>query len=161
MNYLVLHGSFGSPFGNWFPYLRSELEKRELTVYTPDMPTGVGYQNYDNWSKVMEAYVSAGVVNENTIVFAHSIAPIFICKYLVEHKRTFYVELLLKGKLLEHLTLIDKDANKTLEHHINKLAKAEVIDEKLKEANEMEWVQAMNNIKKRAEEIVLNEVIYW
>ena len=85
MNYLVLHGSFGSPFGNWFPYLRSELEKRELTVYTPDMPTGVGYQNYDNWSKVMDAYVSAGVVNENTIVFAHSIAPVFICKYLVEH----------------------------------------------------------------------------
>lgn len=85
MNYLVLHGSFGSPFGNWFPYLRSELEKRELTVYTPDMPIGVGYQNYDNWSKVMDAYVSAGVVNENTIVFAHSIAPVFICKYLVKH----------------------------------------------------------------------------
>ena len=68
---------------------------------------------------------------------------------------------MLKGKLLEHLTLIDKDANNTLEHHINKLAKAEVIDEKLKEANEMEWVQAMNNIKNRAEEIVLKEVIYW
>ena len=82
-------------------------------------------------------------------------------KYLVEHKRSFYVELLLKGKLLEHLTLIDKDANKTLEHHINKLAKAEGIDEKLKETNEMEWVQAMNNIKNRAEEIVLKEVIYW
>lgn len=81
-------------------------------------------------------------------------------KYLVEHKRSFYVELLLKGKLLEHLTLIDKDANKTLESHINKLAKAEGIDEKLKETNEMEWVQAMNNIKNRAEEIVLKEVIY-
>ena len=82
-------------------------------------------------------------------------------KYLIEHKRSFYVELLLNGKLLEHLTLIDKDANKTLEHHINKLAKAEGIDEKLKETNEMEWVQAMNNIKNRAEEIVLKEVIYW
>ena len=80
-------------------------------------------------------------------------------KYLVEHKRSFYVELLLKGKLLEHLTLIDKDANKTLELHINKLAKTEGIDEKLKETNEMEWVQAMNNIKNRAEEIVLNELI--
>ena len=73
MNYLVLHGSFGSPFGNWFPYLRSELEKRELTVYTPDMPTGVGYQNYDNWSKVMDAYVSAGVVNENILFSIQSI----------------------------------------------------------------------------------------
>ena len=82
-------------------------------------------------------------------------------KYLVEHKRSFYVELLLNGKLLEHLTLIDKDANKTLEHHINRLAKAEGIDERLKRTNEMEWVQAMNNIKNRAEEIVLKEVIYW
>ena len=86
MNYLLLHGSFGSPFVNWIPYLRNELEQRELTVYTPDMPTGVGYQNYENWSKVMDCYVSSGVLNENTIVFAHSIAPIFICKYLVEHK---------------------------------------------------------------------------
>ena len=53
-NYLLVHGSFGSPFVNWFPYLRNELEKRELVVYTPDFPTGVGYQNYDNWSKVLE-----------------------------------------------------------------------------------------------------------
>lgn len=86
MNYLLLHGSFGSPFVNWIPYLRSELEQRELTVYTPDMPTGVGYQNYDNWARVLDSYVSSGVLNENTIIFAHSIAPIFICKYLVEHK---------------------------------------------------------------------------
>ena len=86
MNYLLLHGSFGSPFVNWIPYLRGELEQRELTVYTPDMPTGVGYQNYDNWSRVLDSYVSSGVLNENTIIFAHSIAPIFICKYLVEHK---------------------------------------------------------------------------
>ena len=84
MNYLILHGSFGSPFGNWFPYLRSELEKKELIVYTPDMPTGMGYQNYDNWSRVMDGYVSADILNENTIIFAHSIAPVFICKYLVE-----------------------------------------------------------------------------
>ena len=29
-NYLLIHGSFGSPFVNWFPYLRSEIEKRDL-----------------------------------------------------------------------------------------------------------------------------------
>lgn len=82
-------------------------------------------------------------------------------KYLIEHKRSFYVELLFKGKLLEHLTLIDKDVNKILENHIKKLTKVEEIDEKLKETNEMEWVQAINNIKNRAKEIVLKEVIYW
>ncbi len=84
-NYLLLHGSFGSPFVNWFPYLRNEIEKRELVVYTPDFPIGVGYQNYNSWSKVLESYISAGIINENTTIYAHSIAPIFICHFLVEH----------------------------------------------------------------------------
>lgn len=81
-------------------------------------------------------------------------------KYLVEHNRSFYVELLINGKLLEHLTLIDKDASNRVSDMVNKLAQAEGIDENLKESNEIEWVQAMNNIKNRAEEIVLKEVIY-
>ena len=85
-NYLLLHGSFGSPFVNWLPWLRKEIEKRELVVYTPDFPTGVGYQNYNNWSKLLDSYVSAGLINENTVVFAHSIAPVFISHYLIEHK---------------------------------------------------------------------------
>ena len=41
-NDLLVHGSFGSPFVNWFPYLRKEIEERGLEVYTPDFPTGVG-----------------------------------------------------------------------------------------------------------------------
>lgn len=85
-NYFIIHGSFGSPFVNWFPYLRKEIEKKELEVYTPDFPTGVGYQNYNNWSKVLESYVSAGLINNNTTIYAHSIAPIFICHFLVENK---------------------------------------------------------------------------
>ncbi len=85
-NYLLIHGSFGSPFSNWIPWLRSEIERKSLDVYTPDFPTGVGYQNYENWSNLLKAYMEANVVNENTVIFAHSIAPIFICKFLVEHK---------------------------------------------------------------------------
>lgn len=85
-NYLLLHGSFGSPFSNWLPYLRKEIESRDLVVYTPDMPTGVGFQNYDRWSKVLDVYVEAGLINENTVIFAHSIAPVFICKFLVDRK---------------------------------------------------------------------------
>lgn len=84
-NYILIHGSFGSPFVNWFPYLRNEIEKRNLAVYTPDFPTGVGYQNYTNWEKVLESYVSVGIINENTIIYAHSIAPIFVCHFLVSH----------------------------------------------------------------------------
>ncbi len=85
-NYLILHGSFASPFSNWIPYLRKEIEKLNLDVYTPDFPSGVGYQNYENWSKLLNTYVESGLLNENTIIFAHSIGPIFICKFLVEHK---------------------------------------------------------------------------
>ena len=85
-NYFIIHGSFGSPFVNWVPYLRNEIENKRLTVYTPDFPTGVGYQNYTNWSNVLEAYVEAGLINENTVIFAHSIAPIFVCKFLLDHK---------------------------------------------------------------------------
>jgi len=84
-NYFIIHGSFGSPFSNWIPYLRKELEKENLEVYTPDFPIGVGFQNYTNWSKVLESYVFAGLINENTIIYAHSIAPVFICHFLIEH----------------------------------------------------------------------------
>lgn len=85
-NYLLLHGSFGSPFVNWFPYLRKKIEEKGLEVYSPDFPTGVGYQTYDNWSKLLKSYVEANIINNNTIIFAHSIASIFICKFLVENK---------------------------------------------------------------------------
>ena len=85
-NYFILHGSFGSPLSNWIPWLRAELEKDNMQVYTPDFPIGVGYQNYDNWSKLLNSYVDAGFINENTIIYAHSIAPIFICKFLVNNK---------------------------------------------------------------------------
>ena len=85
-NYFILHGSFGSPFGNWFPYLRKEIENKGFEVYTPDFPIGVGYQNYENWSRLLKTYFDVGLITENTTIFAHSIAPVFICKFLIENK---------------------------------------------------------------------------
>lgn len=85
-NYMILHGSFSSPFSNWIPYLRNELEQRNLEVYTPDLPSGVGFQNYTNWEKMMLLYYENGILNENTTIFAHSIAPVFVCKFLVKNK---------------------------------------------------------------------------
>lgn len=85
-NYLLVHGSFGSPFVNWIPWLRSELEKDGSVVYTPDFPTGGGYQNFNNWSRLLKVYTDLGIVNENTVIYAHSIAPVFICKFLINNK---------------------------------------------------------------------------
>ena len=82
MNYIILHGSFGSCDGNWFPWLKKKLEDNNYKVDVPQMPVGVGNQNYENWSKEF----SKLNINENTIIIAHSIAPIFVCKYLINNK---------------------------------------------------------------------------
>ena len=81
-NYIILHGSFGSKDGNWFPWLKKELESRNYKVDVPQMPVGVANQNYYNWEKELNKLL----VNENTTIIAHSIAPVFICKYLINNK---------------------------------------------------------------------------
>ena len=64
------------------------------------------------------------------------------------------------GELQNHLSDVDDVATKMVLDTINKLAEQECINEELKATNQMEWVQAMNNIKNRAEEIVIKELIY-
>lgn len=81
-NYIVLHGSFGSKDGNWFPWIKEQLENRNKEVVVPQMPVGVGDQNFDNWSKEFKNLK----IDENTIIIAHSIAPVFVCKYLITNK---------------------------------------------------------------------------
>ena len=80
--YIIIHGSFGSKDGNWFPWLKEELEKRSKEVIVPQMPVGVGNQNFENWSKSIDELN----VDENTTIIAHSIAPVFVCKYLITNQ---------------------------------------------------------------------------
>ena len=81
-NYIIIHGSFGSKDGNWFPWLKNKLEDKKCKVDVPQMPVGVGNQNYDNWEKELNKLS----VNENTTIIAHSIAPVFVCKYLIKNE---------------------------------------------------------------------------
>ena len=85
-NYFIIHGSFGSPFGNWFSWLQDFIAADGKQVYVPDFPIGVGYQNYENWSKLLRVYLDLGLINEGTTIIGHSIAPLFISKFLVENK---------------------------------------------------------------------------
>ena len=80
--------------------------------------------------------------------------------YLKNFKKGLYTELLIDGTLKEHLLDIDESANERVHVLIKQFAESEDVNEYLKEHHQMEWVQAMNNIKNRAEEIVLNEIIY-
>lgn len=81
-------------------------------------------------------------------------------EYLKNFKKGLYTELLIDGTLNQHLIEIDESVSDKVNELIKQLAEVEHIDENLKEHHQMEWVQAMNNIKNRAEEIVFNEILY-
>lgn len=87
-NYFIIHGSFSNPQSNWFGWLADYLRSRvgDLNVYTPDFPIGVGFQNYKNWSELLNFYLKLGLINKNTTIIAHSIAPVFVSKFLVQNK---------------------------------------------------------------------------
>jgi len=80
--------------------------------------------------------------------------------YIKEYKRGLYTELMINGTLSKHLADIESTSNERIILIIKQLAEAENVNENLKESNQLAWVQAMNNIKNRAEEIVYSEIIY-
>ena len=81
-------------------------------------------------------------------------------EYLREHKPIQYNCLLLSGKLWTFLADLNEYAQDRMERIIDQMKKAEGVTEKLKAAEPMTWVGAMNNIRNRAEEIILLELIY-
>ena len=81
-------------------------------------------------------------------------------KYLKNYKKAEYSIMLIDGKLNRYLHEIDVVCTDRVKSIIAELAKQENVTEELKATNQLEWVQAMNNIKNRAEEIVFNEIIY-
>ena len=80
-------------------------------------------------------------------------------EYLREHKPIQYNCLLLSGKLWTYLADLNQQAQNRLERMIDQMKMAEGVTEELKAADPMAWVGAMNNIRNRAEEIILQELI--
>ena len=79
MNVIIIHGSFGSPEENWFPWLKEELEKLGHQVFVPVFPTPEG-QSLDAWMKVFEEYRQ--YLDKETILVGHSLGPAFILNVL-------------------------------------------------------------------------------
>ena len=80
--------------------------------------------------------------------------------YLKEHKPILYNTLLLSGKMTEHLVGVDAECRERLETLLPQMMQVEGVDEALKARDQMEWVRRMNSIQNRAEEILLNELVY-
>ena len=80
--------------------------------------------------------------------------------YLKEHRKILYTNCVMEGTLWGHLSEIDQACNERMETIVSAMAKQEGVTEALKAADQMEWVRRMNNIRNRAEEIVLHELVY-
>lgn len=80
--------------------------------------------------------------------------------YLKNNKKSLYTKLLMQNKLYNHLLLIGIEAKNKVDFLINKYVKNdELLTEKLKKENSLEWTKLMNNWKILVEEIVLKEII--
>jgi len=80
-------------------------------------------------------------------------------RYIKEHKRLFYTNLLTSGKLNRYLADINEQSEKLFFRLVKQLAEKEGITEELKSTNPMAWIGAMNNIQARAREIVYTDII--
>lgn len=84
-NYFIIHGSYGNPYKNWIPWLKSQLSKRRLNCIVPNFPSPYK-QDYESWSKILKAYLEIGCISEETTFITHSLGGIFIIKFLIDNK---------------------------------------------------------------------------
>ena len=81
-------------------------------------------------------------------------------RYLKQHRKVLYSNLLISGKLNDYLVDLNEQAEAMFSQLVKLLAEKEGVTEVLKAENQMLWVQKMNNLRNAAMEIVLNELIY-
>ena len=81
-------------------------------------------------------------------------------RYLKEHRPALYSSMLLTGRLDQHLAEIDQNCEEQLEFITRQMASQEGMTEVVKAGDQIGWVRRMNSIRNRAEEIVLNELVY-
>ncbi len=78
-NVFIIHGAYGDPEENWFPWLKSQLEKLNCRVFVPQFPSPKK-QTLDNWFKIFKPYQQ--YLNRDTIIIGHSLGPAFLLSIL-------------------------------------------------------------------------------
>ena len=80
--------------------------------------------------------------------------------YIKEHRPILFNDLILSGHLWVYLVDLNEQAQERFSLIVEQMKVAEGVTEELKAADQMAWIQAMNSILNRAEEIVLQELVY-
>lgn len=78
-NAFIIHGIWGKPGDNWFPWLKEQLSKKGIVSYVPQFPAPPNH-NLDSWLSVFQNYLQ--FVGQNTIMVGHSMAPAFLLSVL-------------------------------------------------------------------------------
>ena len=81
-------------------------------------------------------------------------------RYLFENHHAMYTHLVLTEKLWKHLEEVDMECNDMMDMLTVRMAEREGVTEHLKSVDQLGWVRKMNNIRSRAEEVVLHDLIY-
>ena len=81
-------------------------------------------------------------------------------QYLKDHKKTLYLNMLTTDTLNAHLKEVDQQAEEMFFQLVEQFKTAESITEQLKAENQMAWVQQMNIIYNKVQEVIINELIY-
>ncbi len=81
-------------------------------------------------------------------------------RYLKEHHRVLYYNLLTSGRLQPHLADVEEQAQEMFEQLTKQMAEKQGVTEVLKARNMMVWVGKMNNIRNAMEEVINSKIIY-
>jgi len=107
---IILHGTKGSPDGNWFRWLKEELETRDIPTSVPLLPTPHN-QSLENWFNAFDAQIDG--FGENSILVGHSAGAIFALR-LLERSRKPIGQLVLVAPFVSDIGIAEYDAlNKT------------------------------------------------
>ena len=80
--------------------------------------------------------------------------------YVQEHRKGLYLELVLAGKLNEHLHQIDEECDQMMDRLVEQRKEKQGVTEELKMQDQMAWVRRMNNIRACVEEIIYKTILY-
>jgi hypothetical protein len=117
-------------------------------------------QTGGSYTQVGDYQIPDLILPENEESFVISVWGKRHLRYIQQHQKVRYSHLLTTGRLNAYLHEVDERAETLFFRIVNEMAFSEGITEDLKAQNQLLWVQRMNNIRSRAEEIVNSEVIF-
>ena len=118
------------------------------------------FENNSGTYKIQGDYLLPNLALQDEAQYSIGVWGLRYKRYLKQHHKVLYYNLLTAGKLNPYLADIDKKARLMFEEMVKSLTEKENVTEELKLENAMLWAQKMNNIRNRATEIVNNQIIF-